>query len=171
MTSSSTSFNSLKFFIATAAIGSFVLLISSCGHQAGGTIEVYETVGYQPNHGPFDSNGNYVEKWADNPPKRKYISRDKKKSAPIKATPPPQYATAPKPAYTPPKKASSPSQPKSRAVVVKPKKRSPLTHTVKKGDTLYGLSRKYATSVNSIQRANGIRGSNIGIGQKLIIPR
>jgi len=145
------------------------MLLSSCGHQAGGTIEVYETVGYQPNHGPFDSNGNYVEQWADSPPKRKYISRDKKKSSPQKAAPKHQYVAIPK---VTPKKASTPAPRKSNAVVaVKPKKKPPITHTVKKGDTLYGLSRKYGTSVSSIQRANRLKGSNIGLGKKLIIPR
>ena len=43
-------------------------------------------------------------------------------------------------------------------------------HTVRKGDTLYGLSRKYKVSVSSIQRANGISGSMIRDGKKLRIP-
>ncbi|NWK56039.1 N-acetylmuramoyl-L-alanine amidase [Verrucomicrobiaceae bacterium N1E253] len=43
-------------------------------------------------------------------------------------------------------------------------------HTVKKGDTLYGLSRRYKTSVSAIQRANGMSGTMIGIGKKLKIP-
>lgn len=159
-------------YVATACLAA---LLSSCGHQAGGTIEVYETKGYQPNHGPFDSSGNYVDKWADNPPKRRYISRGKKKkSAPV--APAPKYVAAPAPsptatpakAYSPPKKSSAP---KKSTVTAKPKKKSPLTHTVKRGDTLYGLSRKYGTSVSSIQKANRIKGSTIGIGQRLIIPR
>ena len=171
MTRPSILISQLKVSIVPAAIGFLACLLSSCGHQTGGTIEVYETAGYQPNFGPFDSNGNYVEKWADSPPKRKYISRGKKKSAPKKAAPKPQYVATPKPAYTPPKKASTPAPRKSTPVAVKPKKKPPITHTVKKGDTLYGLSRKYGTSVSSIQRANRLKGSNIGIGKKLIIPR
>ncbi|MFT5882916.1 MAG: LysM repeat protein [Crocinitomicaceae bacterium] len=163
----------LKSFAAAAAIGSFILLLSSCGHQAGGTIEVYETVGYQQNHGPFDSNGNYVEKWADSPPKRKYISRDKKKKPTrYPAVQPSKYVATPKSAiFTTPVRSSTPPPRKSTAVSVKPKKKSPITHTVKKGDTLYGLSRKYGTSVSSIQRANRLKGTNIGLGKKLIIPR
>jgi N-acetylmuramoyl-L-alanine amidase len=43
-------------------------------------------------------------------------------------------------------------------------------HTVRKGDTLYALSRRYGTSVSAIQRANGLRNSTIGIGKKLRIP-
>lgn len=43
-------------------------------------------------------------------------------------------------------------------------------HTVKKGDTLSGLSRRYDVSVSAIQRANGLRGSVIFLGKKLRIP-
>lgn len=43
-------------------------------------------------------------------------------------------------------------------------------HTVKKGDTLSGLSRRYGVSVSSIQRANGLRSTVIVLGKKLRIP-
>ena len=43
-------------------------------------------------------------------------------------------------------------------------------HTVKKGDTLSALSRRYVVSVSAIQRANGLRGSVIVLGKKLRIP-
>ena len=79
---------------------------------------------------------------------------------------------------TPPKKSRVASQPKSSpkskskaAVKTKPKHRSPIRHTIKKGDTLYALSRKYKTSVSSIQRANGLKGTNLRIGRTLLIPR
>jgi len=42
-------------------------------------------------------------------------------------------------------------------------------HTVKKGDTLYGLSKKYGVSVNQIKEWNAIQGSNIKVGQKLVV--
>ena len=38
-------------------------------------------------------------------------------------------------------------------------------------DTLYGLAKKYGTSWTKIQKANGISGSTIQIGQKLKILR
>ena len=44
-------------------------------------------------------------------------------------------------------------------------------HTVKRGDTLYGISRRYKVSVSKIQKVNGIRGSLICVGKKLRIPR
>ena len=167
MTRSFIFFSLLKDSIAPAIIGCFVCLLSSCGHPAGGTIEVYETVGYQSNFGPFDSNGNYVEKWADNPPKRKYISHGKKSSPQVVAQQS-KYVAASKSAST---RWNSPPQRKTTSVAVKPKKKPPITHTVKRGDTLYGLSRKYGTSVSSIQRANRLKGTTIGLGKNLIIPR
>jgi N-acetylmuramoyl-L-alanine amidase len=45
-----------------------------------------------------------------------------------------------------------------------------VLHTVVSGDTLSKLSRDYKVSIKAIQRANGIRGSTIYVGQKLIIP-
>ena len=43
------------------------------------------------------------------------------------------------------------------------------TYTVKKGDTLSGIARKYGTSVKSIQRNNGLTNSRLHIGQQLIL--
>lgn len=122
--------------------------------------------------GPFDSRGNYVEAWADNP------SKWNGRSVPTPTTPqkPPQVASN----NTPPVVAARPTTttisnptPKPKPVVKpKPKpKPSSTIHTVRKGDTLYGLAKKYGTSVGTIQRANGIKGSTIRIGQKIKIPR
>lgn len=44
------------------------------------------------------------------------------------------------------------------------------THTVSSGDTLYGLSRRYGTSVNAIKNANGLNSNLIRLGQNLRIP-
>ncbi len=45
-----------------------------------------------------------------------------------------------------------------------------LTHTVQKGETLYSISKKYSTTVQLIADANKIDGTDIKIGQKLVIP-
>ena len=50
------------------------------------------------------------------------------------------------------------------------KRSSSRYHTVKRGDTLYALSRKYKVPVSSIQRANGLSGNMIRDGKKLRIP-
>jgi LysM repeat protein len=45
------------------------------------------------------------------------------------------------------------------------------SHIVSKGDTLYNLSKRYGTSVASIQAANGLPDSLIRLGTTLNIPR
>lgn len=44
------------------------------------------------------------------------------------------------------------------------------THTVSKGDTLYNISKRYDTSVQSIQTENSLAGTALSIGQKIRIP-
>lgn len=43
------------------------------------------------------------------------------------------------------------------------------THTVKKGDTLYSLSRQYYVSIDELMKLNKLRNTNLSIGQKLRI--
>jgi membrane-bound lytic murein transglycosylase D len=50
----------------------------------------------------------------------------------------------------------------------KPKSSS---HTVKSGDNLYNIAKRYGTSVAAIQKANGTKGAMIRPGQSLVIPR
>lgn len=105
---------------------------------------------YNPDIGPFDEDGNYIEEWADNPPLRGSKSRTVRAPEPV--TPP----TITKP---------------SQIATVAPKPTTTTTrHLVKKGDTLYSLSRKYGTTVSAIQKANGISGTSIHIGRTYIIP-
>lgn len=47
---------------------------------------------------------------------------------------------------------------------------STLPYTVQSGDSLWKISRDFKTSVQSIQEANGITGTNIQAGQVLQIP-
>ena len=200
--------------ITISAIACFLLV--SCGN--GGVSENHRNRGLNPGVGPFDSRGNYVESWADDPrkgvawrPERVVGKSSKKKKlakTKVKPTPaiqPPVIASnlTPLPRRSlPTTKRPHPSPPvigsttprssshRSRVsptkvtqttsrhaskrktpVKVKPKHKSPIRHTIKKGDTLYALSRRYKTSVSSIQRANGLKGTNLRIGKTLIIPR
>ena len=43
-------------------------------------------------------------------------------------------------------------------------------HTVRSGDTLYGLARRYGTSVSQIQQANNLRSTTLRVGQRLQMP-
>jgi len=42
-------------------------------------------------------------------------------------------------------------------------------HSVRKGDTLYGLSKRYGVSVEQIRKLNDLQSDNLSIGQKLKI--
>ena len=57
--------------------------------------------------------------------------------------------------------APAPAKPATPAPVPTP------THTVAKGDTLYGISKKYNTTVASIKQINGLTSDTILVGQKL----
>ena len=139
---------------------------------------------YNPGYGPFDQNGNYVEAWADKParqhnwnrkpilpgPVSRTIARkdpsplNLREQPPVKRVPPLIVKVPPKPA--PAKPAPAPAKPTPL-----PAPKPATRHTVVKGDTLYSLGRRYGTSVGAIQRANGITGTLIRIGQTLKIPR
>lgn len=139
-----------------------LIVLSSCG-------ENHSDPDYNPAVGPFDSNGNYVEAWADNPPKsRRARNRgtNPKPSAKPKETPKPKAIPKPQRKVMP-TQAPTP-KPKPKPVKVKPKT---IRHTVVKGDTLWGLSRKYGSSVSKIQKANGLNGTKIINGKTLVIPR
>lgn len=44
------------------------------------------------------------------------------------------------------------------------------TYTVQRGDTLYGIARKYNTTVEELKSLNNITGNNLYIGQQLKVP-
>ena len=55
------------------------------------------------------------------------------------------------------------------AVKAAPQKYDYTTYQVKRGDTLYSISRRYYTSVKEIMKLNKLNDSNISIGQKLML--
>ena len=165
-------------------------LLSSCG---GGGGSISATASHNPGYGPFDRNGNYVESWADKPA-RKHAWASPGASSPTLAGKPARVTQTATSAERPPlitrrKKPTTPlrplptlppvARPQPRpvsppAVQVSPQPTVPepaARHVVVKGDTLYSLSRRYNSSVGAIQRANGISGTIIRIGQTLRIPR
>ncbi|MGD9252535.1 MAG: LysM peptidoglycan-binding domain-containing protein [Holophagae bacterium] len=46
-----------------------------------------------------------------------------------------------------------------------------MIHTVRSGDNLYSIARRYGSTVSAIRQANGLRGSLIRPGQRLLVPR
>ena len=47
----------------------------------------------------------------------------------------------------------------------------PRMHTVREGDTLARIARRYHADVEAIRDANHIRGDRVRVGQELIVPR
>jgi LysM repeat protein len=162
--------------------------LSSCVHKGG------LTSGNNPSGtGPFDSRGNYVEAWADNPSQWRKGStqvvdaQPERPAATVPVTPPALVSnTPPKPAATstpviarkptprPTSIASTTAKPKPKPVAKKPvvkAKPKSSRHTVRSGDNLFNIAKRYGTSVGAIQKANGISGSMIRPGQSLVIPR
>ena len=178
-------FKNYQFSLLALFAMILTMLLVSCGGGGGGYVsENRSNRGYNPGVGPFDSQGNYVERWANDKSKgrwwRKSIVTGSSATTPAIAS-----TTTPSPAAQPPgpkpttpvgrSSTSTPSptvasapKPKPKPVKVTPK---PIRHTVKKGDTLWAISRKYGTTVTAIQRANGIKGTNLKIGRTLLIPR
>ena len=53
-----------------------------------------------------------------------------------------------------------------------PARTSAATHTVRSGDTLYSIARRYRVSLDALCAANGIKDKrSIRLGQKLTIPK
>jgi LysM repeat protein len=155
--------------------------------------------------GPFDSRGNYVEAWADNPsawrkgntqivdaqPDRQAAEVPVKPEPVIaaniapepvsrtttvvykKPTPTPSTSVKPKPkpTTTVAKNTLKPKPVTKKTVAKTPTKPKSTRHTVKSGDNLYNIAKRYGTSVAAIQKANGTKGSMIRPGQALVIPR
>ena len=132
--------------------------------------------------GPFDSNGNYREDWVDDPSKwTKPGNRQQGDDLPYIAKneePPPNANPLASGGRTTSKPAVTPSKPKPTVAKVTPKpkpkpkpKPQPTRYVVKKGDTLSAIAKRYGSSVATIQRANGISGSLIRPGQKLLVPK
>lgn len=45
-----------------------------------------------------------------------------------------------------------------------------LTHTVKRGDTLFGLARQYNTTVSELQKLNNLKSNTLKLGYRLRVP-
>jgi LysM repeat protein len=45
--------------------------------------------------------------------------------------------------------------------------KKPLTHTVKKGETLFSIHKKYNVSLDDLKKWNKLKNNNVHVGQKL----
>lgn len=171
-------FNTMKLPARLPLSCALTLMLGACANQN-------QYAGNDPyGTGPFDSQGNYREDWADDPTKwRRPGSRQKPvDDLPVVAANerPPNNATPLPPSRptTSSNTASSPAQttvkPKPVAVKPKPKPKpqpSYVRYTVKKGDTLSAIASRNGSTVSGIQRASGISGTLIRPGQVLKVPK
>lgn len=54
-------------------------------------------------------------------------------------------------------------------VTITPKKTIPNYYQVKKGDTLYSISKKFNTTVEKLKEINGLKSNTLSIGQRLLV--
>lgn len=123
---------------------------------------------------PFDSSGNYVSDWAAEGERRSGRSAANDSDTQRWSSSHGGSATARKPKVTTVSKSKS-SASKSKTTASKSKAKPAAggsrSHTVKKGDTLYGLALRYGTTVAKIKSANGMSSDMLKIGRVLKIPR
>ena len=62
------------------------------------------------------------------------------------------------------------SNPPSGSLIAALKRETPVEHVIASGDTLSGIAQRYRVSVAAIRQTNGLSGSTIRTGQKLLIP-
>jgi len=185
----------MKFSLLPILPGTLALFLSACSNNSGIASGDHPT-----GTGPFDSAGNYREEWADDPSKWRRPGRaasSESDDAPVIAkneqppadsmplasstsarTKPETDAIKSIPEKTTKVAVSKPQESrqtnKSSESANKPKAKPKATstrYTVKKGDTLSAIASRNRTTVSAIKSANGISGTMIRDGQKLIIPK
>ncbi len=94
-------------------------------------------------------------------------------SPPAPAPTPARTASSPPPASRPPTVTTTSTAPKkpAPAPVKKPAAPATVSHTVKSGDTLYGIALRYKSTVAKIKAANGLQSDLIHPGKTLRVPR
>lgn len=123
---------------------------------------------------PFDSSGRYVDAWAAAGAGRygRTTNTDHTEDGRGETTTPQRRPTPPSRATTTKPAAKPSAKPTAKPPAKKPPaKKKSTTHTVKRGDSLGSLSRRYGVSVQSIKKANGLKSDRIIDGRKLVIPK
>ncbi len=130
-------------------------------------------VGYEPIAGEYVA----LNKKRKTPLAITTIKNKKKEAKEIKVTKPnkPSSGTVkPSPSGTKPPGSVTPRPPRPQPPVVTPPSPTPVQryveHTVTVGDTLYNISKRYNTTVDSIRKANNLTDNSIRIGQVLVVP-
>ena len=119
---------------------------------------------------PFDSGGDYVTAWAAEGESK--AGRGAATSSDHSGWKSSHHDGNARTTLSKPTKVASGSSSKSKGTGSSSKKSSgSRKHTVRKGDTLSGIARKYGTSVSKLKAANGLKSDMIRDGRTLTIPR
>ncbi len=85
-------------------------------------------------------------------------------SAPVQEKTEPEKVAEPQKKVTPAKQTTT----KKTAAKTTPKA---TTHTVKRGENLSKIAKRYGVTVQAIKKANNLKNDNINAGQKIKIPQ
>lgn len=66
--------------------------------------------------------------------------------------------------------AQPPAAGKAKDVQVLRRSPQAMTHTVRRGDTLFSLARRYNTTVDALRKLNNLKGNKLAIGKRLRVP-
>jgi LysM repeat protein len=94
-------------------------------------------------------------------------------SGSVPAREPRVTAVRPEPVSPPPAAAVESAPEKEKAGPAPEKKEAPAgarTHVVARGDTLYGIARRYGVSAQKLREVNRLESETVKLGQKLVIP-
>lgn len=154
----------MKSLLTTTAISLTVLALNSCGindpeYQAWKKKKAEEAAATNNPYGAPAAGANpYGTPQAPGDPN---TTRAAAGAAPFQPLPGvPQPGTAYPPAHANPDAGLADTPPAEGGI----------NHTVVSGDSLWGLARKYGTTIEAIQAANGMTNTTIRTGQSLIIP-
>jgi LysM repeat protein len=170
------------------------LLLASCSSSSGGVKGVPAQLPHIPIHAsastpshsmsrgdyPFDAGGNYVTAWAAEGAGRSGLSAGidytnwrsshNSEGSSRKTTSSRSSSSSSRGKTTKSSSTKSKTVAKS-STKSKPKAAASTRHTVKKGDTLSAIARRYGTSVAKIKAANGMKSDMIRDGKTLVVPK
>jgi len=121
---------------------------------------------------PFDAEGNYIAAWAAGNVESIEVEPTNLVAASAPASGPGPVETPPLAQLTDTRKPPAAAGAPVIAAPAPPPEATPGSryHKVSGSDTLWGLSRKYGTTVSAIQRANGLSDTTIRTGSTIKIP-
>ena len=153
-----------RFLAASVA----ALCLASCQNTASNSDPYASNAAAGGGYNPYPDQGGYASNAAPSytpPPSYQTPAPE------LPPQPDPYAYSAPETSSPPPTKtASAPKKKTTASTSAKKKSTASKRHTVKKGDTLYGIAHSSGTTVAKLKSANGLSTDLIRPGQTLKIP-